>query len=134
MKIGVDTGAGGIPVADLHPAVDLRNRKAPLAQFAQWPAVAAVAHQEIQRVLVFGEEEQFLAAIRKEALFLKHALQLGELGFHLPAFQFAGLIDEARQRRDLRAQRGRIDRRHHVFQLGDDLLLLLLGEVLKIVR
>ena len=35
LPLGVDAGARRVAVADLHPAVDLRDRQPPLAELAQ---------------------------------------------------------------------------------------------------
>ena len=45
LALGVDAGARRVAVADLHAAVDLRDRQPPLAELAQRPAVLAVARR-----------------------------------------------------------------------------------------
>ena len=68
LPLGVDAGAGRVAVADLHAAVDLRDREAPLPQLAQRPTVLAVAGQVVERVLVLGEDEQFHLRVVEDAL------------------------------------------------------------------
>ena len=65
--------AGRVAVADLHAAVDLGERQAPLAQLAERAAVLAVAGQVIERVLVLGEDEQLHLRVVEDALLGQHA-------------------------------------------------------------
>ena len=58
LALGVDARARRVAVADLHAAVDLRERQAPLAELAQRALVAAVAGQVVEGVLVLGEDQQ----------------------------------------------------------------------------
>ena len=96
-------------------------------------AVFAVADEEVERVLVLGEEQKLLRRVGEEALVLENALQLGELRLDLPLFENAGLVDEPGQAGDFGPEGGRVDRGYHVFELGDDLLLLVFGKLVEVV-
>ena len=58
LPLGADAGARHIAVADLHAAVDLRDRQPPLAELAQRALVPAIADEVVQGVLVLGEHQQ----------------------------------------------------------------------------
>ncbi len=61
-------------------------------------------------------------------------MQCDELGFDLALLQLAGLVMSLVELGDLLSQRDRIDGGDDVFQLGDDFLLLLVGQVLEVFR
>ena len=94
LALGVDARAGRVAVADLHAAVDLRERQAPLAELAERAIVAAVAGQVIERVLVLGEDEQPHFRVVEDALFGQHRPQLDQLRLGVAAFQSLGLVDQ----------------------------------------
>ena len=68
LPLGVDARAGRVAVADLHAAVDLRERQPPFAQLAERATVAAVAGQVVERVLVLGEDQQPHLGVGEDAL------------------------------------------------------------------
>ena len=68
LALGIDARAGRVAIADLHAAVNLRERQPPLAQFANRAAVAAVARQVIKRVLVLGEDRAAASWDRRKCL------------------------------------------------------------------
>ena len=67
LALGVDAAPRRVAVADLHAAVDLGDGEAPLAELAERPAVLAVAGQEVERVLVLGEDEKLLRSGRRRS-------------------------------------------------------------------
>ena len=66
--LGEDAAAGRVAVADLHSAVNLGEGQPPLAQLAERAAFPSVASEVIERVLVFGEDEQLHLRIGEDAL------------------------------------------------------------------
>src|SRR5208283_5902748 len=52
LPLGTQPGAGLVAVPDLHAAVDLGDRESPFTELAHGSAVLAVAHQEVESVLV----------------------------------------------------------------------------------
>lgn len=88
----MNAGAGGVPVADLHAAVDLGDGEAPGDE---------LTHQVIERLLVFGEDEQLHLGVAEDPLFGDDGLELGELGLDGPRFDHACLINESGQPGDL---------------------------------
>ena len=72
LALGVDAAARRVAVADLHAAVDLRDRQAPLAELAERPPVLAVAGEVVERVLVLGEDEQLHLRVVEDALVRQH--------------------------------------------------------------
>ena len=133
LPLGIDAAPRRVAVADLHPAVDLGDGEAPLPELAVGAAVFAVADEEVERVLVLGEEQKLLLRVGEEALVLENALQLGELRLDFPLFENAGLVDELGQAGDFDPEGGRVHRSYHVFKLGDDLLLLVFGKLVEVV-
>ena len=134
LALGVDARARRVAVADLHAAVDLGDREAPLAELAERPAVLAVASEVVERVLVLGEDEQLHLRVAEDALVREDLLQLRRASISISrCSRAAGLVDELVEPRDLLAEGGRVDRGDHVFELGDDLLLLVLGQVVEVV-
>ena len=79
-----------VAVADLHPAVDLGDGEAPLPELAERAAVLAVADEEVERVLMLGEEQELLRRVGEEALVFENALELGELRLDFPLFENRG--------------------------------------------
>ena len=57
-----------VAVADLHAAVDLRDRQAPLAELAERATVLAVASEVVERVLVLGEDQQLHLRVGEDPL------------------------------------------------------------------
>ena len=98
LTLGVDAGARRVAVADLHPAVNLRDRQAPLAELAQRPAVLAVAREVIQRVLVLGEEQQLHLGVGECTDLGQNAAELRELGADSPASSAAAWVIRADSR------------------------------------
>ena len=134
LALGVDARTGRVAVADLHPAVDLRDRQTPLAELAEWPAVLAVAREVVERVLVLGENQQFhLRVGERRRSRSEHLSQLREFRFDLRAFQSACLVNELPSRCDVLAERSRVDRDDLVLQPRDDLLLLLVGQLVEVI-
>ena len=71
LALGIDARARRVAIADLHAAVDLRERQAPLAQFSDRAVLAAVARQVVEGVLVLGEDEQPHLGVVEDALFVQ---------------------------------------------------------------
>ncbi len=90
IPLGVDAAPGRVAVADLHPAVDLGDGEAPFPELAVRAAVLAVADEEVERVLMLGEEQKLLRRVGEEALVFKDALELGELRLDFPFFENRG--------------------------------------------
>src|SRR4051794_39903928 len=65
---------------------------------------------------------------------MENTLEFVELGFDLPLLQSSGLVDELVQTRDLGPQGCRVNRGYDVFELVDDLLLLVLWQLIEVVR
>ena len=85
--LGENARAGRVPVANLHAAVNLRHGESPFAQFAEWPTVFAVATEEIERVLVFGEDEQLHLRVFEDTVLLDEFPQPDEFCFDLLFFE-----------------------------------------------
>ena len=66
-------------------------------------------------------------------MFGKNLSQPVELGLNLSLFKHPGLVDQPGQLEDFLAERGRVDGGHHVLKLGEDFLLLLLGQVVEVL-
>ena len=133
LAFGEDAGAGRVAVADLHAAVNLRHGQAPFAELAQRTAVLAVAAEEIQRVLVLGEDEQLHLWVVEDAVLLDDFAEPDELGFDFAFFEGLGELDELAEFDDFLAQGGGIVGGDEVFQFGDDFLLLLFRQIIEVV-
>ena len=101
LTLGVDAASRRVAVANLHPAVNLRDGEAPLAELPERPPVLAVPHEEVERVLVLGEDEELLVPVGEEALVFEDALEPGELRLDFPLLKAPGLVDELAQARNL---------------------------------
>jgi hypothetical protein len=99
-----------------------------------WAPVSAVAGQKIERVLVLGEDEELHLRVFEDAVVGDEFLELGELGLDFLVFEFARPVNELAQFDDFLLQVGGVHRGDHVFQVGNDLLPLLVGQVLEVFR
>ena len=133
IPLRVDAASWRITIADLHPTVDLGDGEAPLPQLAVRAAILAVADEEVERVLMLGEEQKLFRRVGEEALVFEDALELDELRLDFPFFENAGLVDEFGQAGDFGAEGGRVNGRNHVFEPGDNLLLLVFGKFVEVV-
>ena len=129
----VDASAGGVAVADLHAAMDLGERQAPLAELPDRAPILAVAGEVVERVLVLGEDQQLHLRIVEDAFVLDERLEHGELGLLLAGLDVAGLGDELREIGNLLAEDRRLVGEHLRLDLGEDLLLFLLVVVVDVV-
>jgi len=63
LTLRIDTAAGRITVADLHPSMYLRNSKPPLAQLSERSILTTVASQKVERILMLGEDEELFLSV-----------------------------------------------------------------------
>ena len=73
LLFGVQPGAGVVPRADPHAAVDTADAEAPLDQLGD---------EVVERVLELGEKEEPLVRVVEETLLPHHVLEARELRFH----------------------------------------------------
>ena len=92
LLFGVKTGAGFIPSAWLHAAMDETDLEAPGFQFFD---------QIVEGILKFGEEEQALVRIGKEAFLVQQVFELGKFGFGAGVFHDLGLPGQLTELGDL---------------------------------
>ena len=122
--LGIDAGAGGVAVADLHAAVDLGDGEAPGFELAD---------QVVEGVLVLGEDQELHLGVAEDPLLGDHVLELGELGLDLAGFEHLSCVDELGEAGDLVPQRGGVDARNHLLQAQHDVLLFVVGEVVEVL-
>ena len=130
---GKNACARRIAVANFHAAVNLRYRQPPLAQLAEWPAVFAVAGEEVERVLMLGEDEQLHLRVFEDALLREHVLEptsfdSTSLCFERPSLTISLLSSMISSRR---AAGSKLT---HVFQSPRCIsLLLFFGQIVEVV-
>jgi len=82
---------------------------------------------------VLTEDQELFSRISEEAIVRQDVPEPRELRLDLALLQELCLVDQLGKARNLLTERSRIDRRDHVFKLGDNILLLFLGEVVEVV-
>ena len=85
LLLGVEPGAGFIPGAGLHPAVDAPHREAPALE---------PVHEVVQGVLELGEDEEALRRVVEEAFLVEQGLEAGELRLGPGILRRLGLLGE----------------------------------------
>ena len=122
LALGVDARSRRVAVADLHAAVDLGDGQAPLAELAERAAVAAVAGEVVERVLVLGEDEQLHLRVGEEAVFGQHGPEFGRASIWASRASSPLAWSISRVSRPISSRRtaGSADE-HHAFELADDL-------------
>jgi hypothetical protein len=110
--------------------VDLGHAQAPLAQLPDWPAAYSVAGQVVQRIHVLREGSSFMVGSLK-ILVGQHLLELDELDSISRCSRISACWIKRLAGRFPGAGR-RVDRRHHGFELRQQIILLFLRQVFEI--
>src|SRR5690606_5928275 len=92
LTLGVDARVRRVAIADRHAAVDLRHRETPLAELAERAAIASVAREIVQGVLVLGEDEQLHPRVLEDVLLVQDLAELLQLRFDLALLERARLV------------------------------------------